>query len=95
MQSFNYPLQISFNCISLLLGEAIYPSLGLGGIPSKPSASSPTSPWLANDPSNQMDINRVLPSNVMPVNSVDVEGDQLVCGTDGEAVFVVKGLGLR
>ena len=81
------------NCFVLFPpGDAIYPSLGLGGLPSKPSVSSPTSPWLNND---QVDISHVLPSNIMPVNSIDVEGDKLVCGTDGEAVFVVNGLGLR
>ncbi|XP_022108974.1 nucleoporin Nup43-like [Acanthaster planci] len=76
-------------------GESIYSSLGLGGLPTKPTPSSPTSPWLASDPSHQVDINHVLPSNAMPVNSLDVEADQLVCGTDGEAVFVVQNLGLR
>ncbi|XP_038078808.1 nucleoporin Nup43-like [Patiria miniata] len=87
--------QIAAGAQNSRTGDSIYPHLGLGGLPSKPSSSSPTSPWLASDPTNQVDINHVLPSNIMPVNSVDVEGDQLVCGTDGEAVFVIKSLGLR
>ncbi|XP_071482667.1 nucleoporin Nup43-like [Diadema antillarum] len=63
---------------------------------SAPSVDGETSsPWLNSDSaSGQLEINHVLPSNVNPVNSLDVEGPQLVCGTDGEALYYIPNMNI-
>lgn len=53
-------------------------------------------PWLcANAANNKMEVSSLIPDNIMPVNSLDVEGNTLICGTDGEAIHVVKNLPIR
>lgn len=54
-----------------------------GGAPSLVSA------WLNGDSSkSRLEATHMLPSHTLAVNSLDVLGQCLVCGTDGEAVFV-------
>ncbi|XP_063773588.1 nucleoporin Nup43 [Pseudophryne corroboree] len=49
--------------------------------------------WLSNDPTKgHLEINNLLPSSTLSVNSLDVLGDYLVCGTDAEAIYVTKRL---
>ncbi|KAM9840453.1 nucleoporin Nup43 [Aulostomus maculatus] len=45
--------------------------------------------WLSGDSSkSRLETTHMLPSQTLSVNSVDVLGQCLVCGTDGEAIFV-------
>ena len=55
-----------------------------------------SSPWLASDASkHRLNVTDVLPGNVMPVNSIDIESNTLLCGTDGEQIFTVRNLVIR
>ena len=87
------------NCLLFLFftatGVGVGGGFGLGGLPNKPASADHISPWLSTDPSSQIDINQVLPANTMPVNSLDVDGDRLVCGTDGEAIYVASNIYYR
>ncbi|XP_072021961.1 nucleoporin Nup43-like isoform X1 [Amphiura filiformis] len=80
---------------SAATGVGVGGGFGLGGLPNKPSNADHISPWLSTDPSRPIDTNEVLPANTMPVNSLDVDGDRLVCGTDGEAIFVASNIFCR
>lgn len=47
------------------------------------------SAWLHGDSSKgRLETTHMLPSQTLSVNSLDVLGQCLVCGTDGEAVYV-------
>lgn len=47
------------------------------------------SAWLSGDSSKgRLETTHMLPSQTLSVNSLDVLGPCLVCGTDGEAIFV-------
>lgn len=47
------------------------------------------SAWLSGDSSKgRLETTHMLPSQTLSVNSLDVLGQYLVCGTDGEAIFV-------
>uniref|UniRef100_A0A3Q3FTZ5 Nucleoporin 43 n=1 Tax=Labrus bergylta TaxID=56723 RepID=A0A3Q3FTZ5_9LABR len=47
------------------------------------------SAWLSGDSSKgRLETTHMLPSQTLSVNSLDVLGQCLVCGTDGEAIFV-------
>lgn len=49
------------------------------------------SAWLSGDSSKgRLETTHMLPSQTLSVNSLDVLGQYLVCGTDGEAIFVNK-----
>ncbi|XP_066555221.1 nucleoporin Nup43 [Amia ocellicauda] len=49
------------------------------------------SSWLNNDSSKgRLETTNMLPSQTMSVNSLDVLGQCMVCGTDGEAIYVTK-----
>ncbi|XP_020370279.2 nucleoporin Nup43 [Rhincodon typus] len=57
---------------------------------------SVTCAWLTMDAAKgRVDINNLLSAYVLSVNSLDVVGDHLVCGTDGEAVYLTRNLELR
>lgn len=61
-----------------------------------PSAADAGSAWISSNTNmSNIDINHVLPSLTMPVNSVDIEGSNLVCGTDGEAIYLVSNVFLH
>lgn len=46
------------------------------------------SAWLSGDSSKgRVETTHMLPSQTLSVNSLDVLGQCLVCGTDGEAIF--------
>ena len=50
-------------------------------------------PWLSADVSkHKIETFSLLPYNRLPVNSLDVSSRNLVCGTDGDAVYIVKNL---
>lgn len=58
------------------------------------------SPWIStgslNDKKSNVVTSSLLPSYFnMPVNSVDVESDILLCGTDAEAVFTIRNLNIH
>ncbi|XP_028413441.1 nucleoporin Nup43-like [Dendronephthya gigantea] len=58
------------------------------------SSNTPT-PWLSADASkHKIETFSLLPYNRSAVNSLDVTGQNLVCGTDGEAVYVLENLDL-
>ena len=58
------------------------------------SSSAPT-PWLSADASkHKIETFSLLPYNRSPVNSLDVTGQNLVCGTDEEAVYILENLDL-
>lgn len=47
------------------------------------------STWLTGDSSKaRLETTHMLPSQTLSVNTLDVLGQCLVCGTDGEAIFV-------
>uniref|UniRef100_A0A8C7BZL2 Nucleoporin 43 n=1 Tax=Neovison vison TaxID=452646 RepID=A0A8C7BZL2_NEOVI len=51
------------------------------------------SSWLSTDPAkDRIEITSLLPSRTLSVNSLDVLGPCLVCGTDSEAIYVTKQL---
>lgn len=54
-----------------------------------------TSPWLSGAiQQGKVEIVNLLPENHLSVNSLDIESRHLICGTDGEALFVVPNLTL-
>uniref|UniRef100_A0A8C8YAX0 Nucleoporin 43 n=2 Tax=Felidae TaxID=9681 RepID=A0A8C8YAX0_PANLE len=51
------------------------------------------SSWLSTDPAkDRIEITSLLPSRTLSVNSLDVLGPCLVCGTDAEAIYVTRQL---
>ncbi|XP_032263566.1 nucleoporin Nup43 isoform X2 [Phoca vitulina] len=51
------------------------------------------SSWLSTDPAkDRIEITSLLPSRTLSVNSLDVLGPCLVCGTDSEAIYVTRQL---
>ena len=49
--------------------------------------------WLTGDfASQQLDIKEVLPTLPLPINSIDVYGESLICGGDNEAFYYVPNL---
>lgn len=47
------------------------------------------SAWLRGDSSkSRLETTHMLPTQTLSVNSLDVLGQCLVCGTDGEAIFI-------
>uniref|UniRef100_A0A8C0RIR8 Nucleoporin 43 n=2 Tax=Canis lupus familiaris TaxID=9615 RepID=A0A8C0RIR8_CANLF len=51
------------------------------------------SSWLSTDPAkDRIEITSLLPSRTLSVNSLDVLGSCLVCGTDSEAIYVTRQL---
>lgn len=58
-------------------------------MPSAGGNQSIISAWLSGDSSkSRLETTHMLPSQTLSVNSLDVLGHYLVCGTDGEAIFV-------
>ena len=54
-----------------------------------------TSPWLSGAiQQGKVEIVNLIPDNRISVNSLDIESRHLVCGTDGEALFVIPNLTL-
>jgi nuclear pore complex protein Nup43 len=50
-------------------------------------------PWLMCDAAkHRLDIYTLIPSSHLPVNSLDVSGNTLLCGSDNEAIYMVKHL---
>lgn len=51
------------------------------------------SSWLSTDPAkDRIEITSLLPSRTLSVNSLDVLGPCLVCGTDAESIYVTRQL---
>uniref|UniRef100_A0A9L0R1P8 Nucleoporin 43 n=1 Tax=Equus caballus TaxID=9796 RepID=A0A9L0R1P8_HORSE len=51
------------------------------------------SSWLSTDPAkDRIEITSLLPNRTLSVNSLDVLGPCLVCGTDAEAIYVTRQL---
>lgn len=52
-------------------------------------------PWLSADASkHKIETFSLLPYNRSSVNSIDISGQNLVCGTDAEAVYILENLDL-
>ncbi|XP_041353900.1 nucleoporin Nup43-like isoform X2 [Gigantopelta aegis] len=80
--------------------------IGLGGLSGGDNAQrkvsnraavveSHNSPWLTLESSrHKLDITSLLPTKSLPVNSLDIEGNALICGTDSETIYTVCLAGL-
>ena len=54
------------------------------------------SPWLLMDTNKDMlETYSLLPVNNLPVNSIDITAKSLICGTDGEAIIILRDLPLK
>ena len=57
---------------------------------------SVTSPWLSDAvQQGKVNIHDYSPGKRLSVNSLDMESERLVCGTDGETLFIAPSLTLR
>ena len=71
-----------------------------GGAPAKETSGGGgslggTSPWLSGAiQQGKVEIVNLIPDNCLSVNSLDIESRHLVCGTDGEALFIIPNLTL-
>ena len=66
---------------------------GFGG--ASASTTSTTSPWLSGAiQQGKVEIVNLIPDNRISINSLDIESRHLVCGSDGEALFVIPNLTL-
>lgn len=55
-----------------------------------------TSPWLALESGRQkMDITTLLPNQTLPVNTIDIVSQTLLCGSDEEAIYTIDIPGIR
>eukprot|EP00058_Branchiostoma_floridae_P013639 XP_002599127.1 hypothetical protein BRAFLDRAFT_281490 [Branchiostoma floridae] len=55
-----------------------------------------SSPWLlAKTGKQKVEVSSLLLDNIMSVNSLDIVGRNVVCGTDGEAIYVVRNINIR
>ena len=62
----------------------------------KTQPSHLTSPWLTGAVAQgKIDITNYLPYNPLPANTLDIESKHLVCGTDGEALFLLPDMTLK
>ncbi len=60
------------------------------------NAESFSSSWLASDATkHRLEITDLLPGNTMPVNTLDICGSTLLCGTDGEQIYKIAGVNIR
>jgi hypothetical protein len=51
--------------------------------------------WLMGDASKRhVNVKNLLPGNVFGVNTVDVAGGTVICGTDGEQICTIRGLAI-
>ncbi|XP_018599193.1 nucleoporin Nup43 [Scleropages formosus] len=74
---------------SFLQGGRNASVISRGGVPQAIGNQSLTSSWLSGDSSKgHLETTHMLPSQTLSVNSLDVLGQCLVCGTDGEAIYV-------
>ncbi|XP_064628624.1 nucleoporin Nup43-like [Lineus longissimus] len=89
-----------WDCSGVTSSMPITTGVGLGGtVPhSAPRpAVSAGNPWTTNESTkHRMEINDILPGdNNMPINTLDINGNTLICGSDNEAIFIIPGLALR
>lgn len=55
------------------------------------AAISCSNPWLATDiAKNKIEITSLLDQKSLPINTVDIVGQTLLCGTDGETIFTMN-----
>uniref|UniRef100_A0A3P8UPX7 Nucleoporin 43 n=1 Tax=Cynoglossus semilaevis TaxID=244447 RepID=A0A3P8UPX7_CYNSE len=74
---------------SFLQGNRNNSMISRSAMPSAGGNQSIISAWLSGDSSkSRLETTHMLPSQTLSVNSLDVLGHYLVCGTDGEAIFV-------
>jgi hypothetical protein len=66
---------------------SVNPSFQFGG-------SEAVSKWLCSD-NKKMEINSLIDDNILPVNSLDIESQTLICGTDSESIITIKLPSLR
>lgn len=61
-----------------------------------PTVGGVSSPWLSLDAGrHKMEITTVLPNQTLPVNTLDIESQTLLCGTDEEAIYTIDIPGIR
>ena len=57
---------------------------------------SSTTAWLYVDANkHKIETFSLLPFNRLPVNTIDIESRTLLCGTDGEAIIMVKEIPIK
>lgn len=61
---------------------SLNPSFQFGG-------SENVNKWLCSD-NKKMEINSLIDDNILPVNSVDIESQTLICGTDSESLITIR-----
>lgn len=61
---------------------SVNPSFQFGG-------SETLNKWLSPD-NSKMEINSLIDDNILPVNSVDIESQTLLCGTDSESIITIR-----
>lgn len=56
-----------------------------------------SNPWLGSEASKTrgLDVTDLLAGNTMAVNTLDIESNTLLCGTDGEQIYVVRNIAIR
>lgn len=82
---------------SSLNGHLSTTTTGRTAVEETPGESSfvGTSPWLSGAiQQGKVEIVNLLPDNRLSVNSLDIESRHLICGTDGEALFIIPDLNL-
>ena len=53
-------------------------------------ASAQQSPWLGLEASPKLEINSLICNKSLSVNSLDIEGGFLLCGTDSENIYTIS-----
>ena len=62
----------------------------------QPLSAQLASPWLYIDTNkDRMETYSLLPFNKLSVNSIDIDSNALLCGTDGEALIIVQDLPIK
>ncbi|KAM4772509.1 nucleoporin Nup43 [Rhinophrynus dorsalis] len=78
---------------SFLLGGRNTSHMSCSTVGQPEANQSLKSVWLTTDHTKgRLEITNLLPSSTLSVNSLDVLGQYLVCGTDAEAIYVTKRL---
>ncbi|XP_052810135.1 nucleoporin Nup43-like [Mya arenaria] len=55
-----------------------------------------TSPWLGLESGrSKMEISTLLPNQSLPINTLDIDGETLICGSDEEAIYTIDIPGIR
>ncbi|XP_071956784.1 nucleoporin Nup43-like [Antedon mediterranea] len=84
------------NSSTSLHSSSILASHGLPEHPPHTERSSVSCSWLSGETGqSDVQINSLLPPSTMSINCFDILGQNIVCGTDGEAVYFLYGINTR